>query len=98
MNLLYDLPIDLQIKIWEYNDEWRETFQLEVLPYIQRDWFVKWVSIKTNDYGIDIRESCMNKKTKKYNNNYIDSKKLCDEKIKKTMDIFIYLIINIMEI
>ena len=81
MHLLYDLPIDLQRKIWDYDDRWRETFQLEVMPYIEQRWFVKWIDLtRDNHYGLDIRENCINKKTKTLHSNYIESKKICDIK------------------
>lgn len=84
MNLLYDLPIDLQRKIWEWDDRWKETFQLEVMPYIQNYWFVKWIDLSDNEnYGLDIREDCINSKTKKLHSNYIDCKKICEKKNKK---------------
>jgi hypothetical protein len=84
MNLLYDLPIDLQRTIWEWDDRWKETFQLEVMPYIQQEWFVKWVDLSNNEnFGLDIRESCINSKTKKLHSNYIDCKKMCEKKNKK---------------
>lgn len=84
MHLLYDLPIAIQRKIWEYDDRWKETFQLEVMPYIQQEWFVKWIDLSNGqEYGLDIRENCINKKTKTLHSNYIDSKKICDMKNKK---------------
>jgi hypothetical protein len=84
MHLLYDLPIDLQRKIWEWDDQWKETFQLEVMPYIQSEWFVKWIDLSDNEnYGLDIRENCINSKTKKLHSNYIDCKKICEKKNKK---------------
>ena len=59
----------------EYDDRWKETFQLEVMPYIQRVVCKMDRLSNGQEYGLDIRENCINK-NKTLHSNYIDSKNM----------------------
>ena len=57
---MYNLPIDIQRRIWEYDGR-RDNFDMEVIPYLQQDWFIKWIELDASGnpygkYGIDLTD------------------------------------------
>ena len=86
MNILQrlkELPSDLQRKIWEYDDTWLRNFDLDVVPFLQQEWFIKWIELDENgkpwgQYGIDLTDDAMYKPTGELHHNYMRAKKICD--------------------
>tara|TARA_B100000674_G_scaffold282151_1_gene233547 strand:+ start:655 stop:1107 length:453 start_codon:yes stop_codon:yes gene_type:complete len=84
---LKELPIDLQRKIWEYDDTWLRNFDLDVVPFLQQEWFIKWIELDENGkpwgkYGIDLTDDAMYKPTGELHHNYTRAKKICDRRNK----------------
>ena len=84
---MYKLPADIQRKIWEYDGTWRDNFDMEVIPYLQQDWFIKWIELDASGnpygkFGIDLTEDAMHKPSGDYHHNYIRARKICDKRNK----------------
>ena len=49
-----ELPVDLQRKIWEYDDTWIRNFDMDVVPYLQQSWFIKYflINLLISNYNI----------------------------------------------
>ncbi len=90
---LKELPVDIQRKIWEYDDSWLRKFDMDVIPYLQQDWFIKWIELEDGKpygkYGIDLTDDAMHKASGDFHHNYIRAKKICDER-NKIKDGYIY--------
>ena len=39
---------DIQRKIWEYDNTWLRNFDLDVVPFLQQEWFIKWIELDEN--------------------------------------------------
>ncbi len=90
---LKELPTELQRKIWEYDGTWLRNFDLDVIPFLQQEWFIKWIEIVDGkpwgQYGIDLTDDAMHKPTGDLHHNYTRAKKICDKRNKKK-DGFLY--------
>ena len=82
-----ELPADLQRKIWEYDDTWLRNFDLDVVPFLQQEWFIKWIELDKEgnpwgQYGIDLTDDAMHKPSGELHHNYTRAKKICDRRNK----------------
>ena len=82
---LKELPIDIQRKIWEYDNTWLRNFDLDVVPFLQQEWFIKWIELDKNGkpwgkFGIDLTDDAMYKPTGELHHNYMRAKKICDRR------------------
>jgi hypothetical protein len=89
-----DLPQDLQRKIWEYDDTWIRNFDMDVVPYLEQSWFIKWVKLEDGkpygDYGIDLTDDAMDKESGDLHHNYLRARKICDKR-NKLNDGYVYI-------
>ena len=51
---MYNLPIDIIRKIYEYDGTYKEYFTEKILKEISRDWAIKWICLDSGGYGIDL--------------------------------------------
>jgi len=99
--MLNNLPLELIRKIYEYDGTYKEVYEKQVLPYIERSWAIKWIDEETGEFGLDfshydfygvnelyMHEDPMNE----YNYRLFEAKLICEEQrrraVRKNRDIY----------